>query len=203
MAQCLVNDILETLDFRPQTWGELLGSLDRRLTGQRRVVTAVRFDGVDQPSFRHEGMADAALDDIARIDVEADDAVALLRAAVDAARDSLPDLVAGVGQTAAALRADAADAQGQLGTLIAALQSLMNLTVAAGTAADISFGADPEADRAVGAACERIEAALATLVTRQTAGDRLEVADTLDQHLAPAVAGWTDILTPIRMRTAA
>ncbi len=203
MAECLVNDIPETLDFRPQTWGELLGSLDRRLTGQRRVVTAVRFDGVDQPSFRHEGMADAALDDIGRIDVEADDAVALLRAAVDAARDSLPDLVAGVGQTAAALRADAADAQGQLGTLVTALQSLMTLTVAAGTAADISFGADPEADAAVGSACRRIEAALAVLVDPSDRRRPRAVADALDQQLAPAVAGWTDILTPIRMRTAA
>ncbi len=203
MADCLVNDIPETFEFRPETWGELLAGLDRRLAAERRVVTAVRFDGVDQPSFRHEGMADVALDGIAQIDVEAEDAVALLRAAVDAARDSLPDLVAGVGQTSAALRADAPDALGQLATLIAALQSLMTLTVAAGTAADISFGADPVADAAVHGACARIEGALTVLVDRQTGGDRHEVADALDHHLAPAIAGWTDILTPIRMRTAA
>ncbi len=203
MVQYLVNDNPEPLDFRPQTWGELLGGLDRRLAGDRRVVTAVRFDGVDQPSFRHEGMADVDLDGIARIDVEAEDAVALLRAAVDAARDSLPDLVAGVGQTAAALRGGAADAQTQLGTLVAALQSLMTLTVAAGTAADISFGSDPEVDAAVNAACARIEAALAALVTRQVDGDGHAVADALDQLLAPAIAGWTDILNPIGMRAAA
>lgn len=202
MADCLVNDIPETLDFRPETWGALLAGLDRRIGASRRVVTAVRFDGVDQPSFRHPELAGLPLDRIARIDVEAEDAGALLRAAVDAASDSLPDLVAGVGQTAAALRGAAPDAQGQLGSLVVALQSLMTLTVAAGTAADISYGADPGADAVVRGACARIEAALATLVARQTDGDTRAVADALDEHLAPALAGWTDVLTPIRMRAA-
>lgn len=203
MAECLVNDMPETLDFRPDTWGELLGGLDRRLAADRRVVTAVRFDGVDQPSFRRRDLAGLALDRVARIEVEADDAVALLRAAVDAASDSLPDLVAGVSQTAAALRSDAHDAYGQLGSLVTALQSLVALTVAAGTAADLSFGADPAVDAGVTGACARIESALSAVVARQTDGDRRAVADALDQHLAPAVAGWTDVLTPIRMRAAA
>ena len=34
-----------------QTWGELLADLDGRLAHDRRIVTAARFDGVDQPSF--------------------------------------------------------------------------------------------------------------------------------------------------------
>ena len=203
MAECLVNDIPETFDFRPNTWGELLDGLDRRLGAARRVVTAVRFDGVDQPSFRQPALAGLALAGVGRVEVEAEDAVALLRAAVDAASDSLPDLVAGVSQTAVALRSDAADAHAQLGSLVTALQSLMTLTVAAGTAADLSFGADPGADAAVTGACARIETALSTLVERQTAGDRRAVADALDHDLAPAVAGWTDVLTPIRMRAAA
>ena len=202
MVDCLVNDIPERFDFRPETWGALLAGLDRRIGAGRQVVTAVRFDGVDQPSFRHPELAGLSLAQMARIDIDAEDAGALLRAAVDAASDSLPELVAGVGQTAAALRAHAADAQGQLGTLVVALQSLMTLTVAAGTAADISCGADPGADTVVRGACARIEAALATLVARQTDGDPRAVADALDECLAPAVAGWSDVLTPIRMRAA-
>ena len=78
----------------------------------------------------------------------------------------------------------------------------MSLTVAAGTAADISYGAEDGADAVVRGACARIEAALATLVARQTDGDPRAVADALDEHLAPAVAGWSDVLTPIRMRAA-
>jgi hypothetical protein len=202
MADCLVNDIAETPDFLPETWGALLAWLDRRVGAGRQVVTAVRFDGVDQPSFRHPELAGLTLDRIARIDVDAEDAGALLRATVDAASDSLPDLVAGIGETAAALRGDALDAQGQIVALVVALQSLMTLTVAAGAAADVSCGADPRAEAIMRGACARIETALVTLVARQTDGDTRAVADALDQHLAPAVAGWTDVLTPLRMRAA-
>lgn len=203
MADYLVNDIPESLDFRPETWGELLAAVDRRVGRERRVVTAVRFDGVDQPSFRHEGQTDVPLDGIARIDIDADEAVALLCAAVDAAAASLPDLVAGVRTTAAALRRRTPEAMTELGTLIAALQSLVALTVAAGTAADLSFGNDATAEAAVTAACTRIEAALRSLVVRQTDGDWTALANALDDQLAPAVAGWTDVLTPIRLRAAA
>jgi hypothetical protein len=202
MADCLVNDIAETPDLLPETWGALLAWLDRRVGAGRQVVTAVRFDGVDQPSFRHPELAGLTLDRIARIDVDAEDAGALLRATVDAASDSLPDLVAGIGETAAALRGDALDAQGQIVALVVALQSLMTLTVAAGAAADVSCGADPRAEAIMRGACARIETALVTLVARQTDGDTRAVADALDQHLAPAVAGWTDVLTPLRMRAA-
>jgi hypothetical protein len=110
--------------------------------------------------------------------------------------------VAGIGETAAALRGDALDAQGQIVALVVALQSLMTLTVAAGAAADVSCGADPRAEAIMRGACARIETALVTLVARQTDGDTRAVADALDQHLAPAVAGWTDVLTPLRMRAA-
>lgn len=200
MAHCLVNDIPEILDFRPETWGQLLGGLDRRLSVQRRVVTAVRFDGVDQPSYRHDGLAGLALGEVAQVEVDAEDAVALLRAAVDAAEDSLPQLVSGVRTTAAALRRGAATAATELGALVTALQSLVALTVAAGTAADLAFGPDAGAERAVRVACGRIEDALASVLRHQGAGDRAALADGLDHHLAPAVAGWTAVLTPIRQR---
>lgn len=203
MVECAVNDVAESLEFRPETWGALLRHLDRRLAGEGRVVTAVRFDGVDQPSFRDGDMSDLALGTIARIDVDADDAVALLRAAVEAASDSLPELVAGVGSTAAALRRRTPDALRQLGTLVVALQSLVTLTAAAGTAADLSFGVDPLADAAVHGACAQVESALGALVEHQAGADWDALADALDRHLAPAVAGWSDVLAPIRMRAAA
>lgn len=203
MAECLVNDRPECSEIRPKTWGALLQALDRRLEAERRVVTAVRFDGVDQPSFRAPALATAPLDTIARIDVEADDAVALLRASVDAASDSLPDLVTGVRLTAAAVRNGAPDAATQLGALVVALQSLMTLTAAATTTAAVSLGDDPAADAALAGGCGRIERALAALVARQSAGDAAGLADALDSDLAPAVAGWSDVLTPIRLRAAA
>jgi hypothetical protein len=203
MAECFVNDRPECTEIRQETWGALLQALDRRLETDRRVVTAVRFDGVDQPSFRDSALAGASLAAIARIDIDAEDGVALLRASVDAAGDSLPELVTGVRLTAAAVRCGAPDAAAQLGALIVALQSLMTLTAAATTTAAASLGGDPAADVALARGCLRIERALSTLVTRQTVGDTAGVADALDHDLAPAVAGWSDVLTPIRLRAAA
>lgn len=203
MARCLVNEQPESMEIRPETWEALLEALDARLAARRLVVTAVRFDGVDQPSFRDVALGATALDAVARIDIDAEDAVELLRAAVDAAADSLPELVTGVRLTAAALRAGAPDAQHQLGALVVALQSLMQLTAASLTAAQMSLGADAASDAALNGGCIWIAGALERVAGLQRAGRWADVADALDGHLAPAVAGWSDVLTPIRLRAAA
>lgn len=203
MARCLVNEQLELTEIRPKTWEGLLEALDTRLAAERRVVTAVRFDGVDQPSFREPALGATSLDTVARVDIDAEDAVDLLRAAVDAAADSLPELVTGVRLTAAAVRAGAPDASTQLGALVVALQSLMQLTAAALTAAQMSLGADASSDAALTDGCGRIAAALERLAALQAAERWPALADALDTHLAPAVAGWNDVLTPIRLRAAA
>ena len=203
MAHCLVNDTLEPFDFSPETWGQVLASLDRTLAAERRVVTAVRFDGVDQPSFRSQDLAAADLAQVARVDIDVEDAAALLFAAVDAAGESLPSLVTGVGMTAAALRTGASDAQSQLVTLVTAVQSLVTLTAAAATAAHLSMGEAPGADATVVAACGGLETALTGLVAHQADGRWTALADALDADLAPAIAGWHDVLEPIRERAQA
>ncbi len=203
MAHCLVNDTLEHFDFRPETWGQVLSTLDRRLGAERRVVTAVRFDGVDQPSFRDGHLAAADLAQIARVDIDVEHAAALLAAAVDAAGESLPNLVTGVGMTAAALRTGASDAQTQLVALVTAVQSLVALTAAAATAANLSVGAPHGIATPVVAACASLEKALNGLVAHQAAGHWTALADALDADLAPAIASWHDVLEPIRERAQA
>lgn len=203
MAHCLVNDTLEHFDFRPETWGQVLSTLDHRLSAERRVVTAVRFDGVDQPSFRSEDVAAVDLSRMARVDIDVEDAAALLDAAVAAAGESLPSLVTGVGMTAAALRTGASDAQTQLVALVTAVQSLVALTAAAATAANLSMGAPHGVDTPVVAACGTLEAALRGLVAHQAAGHWAAMADALDADLAPAIARWHDVLQPIRERAQA
>lgn len=203
MAHCLVNDTPETLNFSPETWGQLLETLDRSLVADRRVVTAVRFDGVDQPSFRSGDLAAAELSRIARVDIDAEDAAALLSAAVTAAADSLPGLVTGVRLTAAALRAGASHAHTDLVALVAAVQSLVALTAAAATAANLSVGEAPGASPVIVAACSGLEAALRGLVTHQANEHWTALADALDAVLAPAIARWHDVLEPIRERAQA
>ncbi len=200
MAHCLVNNTPEILDLGPETWGQLLETLDRSLVANRRVVTAVRFDGVDQPSFRSGALATAELARIARVDIDAEDAATLLSTAVTAAADSLPGLVTGVRMTAAALRAGAAHAHTDVVALVAAVQSLVALTAAAATAAHLSMGETPGADPAVVNACGDLETALRALVAHQALEHWPALADALDADLAPAIAHWHDVLEPIRER---
>ena len=203
MAHCLVNDTLEPFDFSPETWGQVLATLDRTLGAERRVVTAVRFDGVDQPSFRSGDLAAADLSTVARVDIDVEDAAALLMTAVAAAGESLPSLVTGVGMTATALRTGASDAQSQLVSLVTAVQSLVTLTAAAATAANCSMGEAHDADAPVVAACGSLETALRGLVAHQATGHWTALADALDADLAPAIAHWHDVLEPIRERAQA
>lgn len=202
MALCLVNDRPTIEEFRPETWGELLDAVERTLVPGRQVVTAVRFDGVDQPTYRSPELAATAVSTVARIDIDAEDAAALLTAAVDAAADSLPGLIDGVRQTAAALRSGTADAPAQLVTLVGAVQSLVALTAAAATAANVSMG-DAAAAPPVVAACAELETALQRLVGHQAGARWPALAAALDRDLAPAIARWHDVLDPIRERALA
>lgn len=198
MAHCIVNETPETLEFGPKTWGDLLERLDTRLAGTRRVVTAVRFDGVDQPSFRAPTLSGLTLDDVDCVDIEAEDASTLLIASLDAAVSSLPDLVAGVRLTAAAIRDGAPDAHLQLSALVSTLQTLVALTAASATAADLTHGTACGSEPALTDAGLALQAVLMTIVGHQIRRNGPALATTLEEELAPIVAGWADVLAPMR-----
>ena len=52
MLECLVNSVPATPIPGLQTWRESLAGLDGRLAQDRRMMTAARYGGVDQPSCR-------------------------------------------------------------------------------------------------------------------------------------------------------
>ncbi|MGD9905843.1 MAG: hypothetical protein AB7U83_20410 [Vicinamibacterales bacterium] len=197
MTECLVNDTPIPEEFRPETWGELLAQLDGALGRDRQVVTAVRFDGVDAPSFRDPAQAGRPLAPVTRIDIQASSAAGLLAEALQTARTSLPALADGARLTATAYRQGAADAHQQLTALVAAIHSLVTLTGAAATAARATHGPAASADDPVAAHCRGIEAALGTLIDRHAAGDWGGLADTLDGALAGAVLDWHTVLGAI------
>ena len=198
MRECLVNDAPVAVDFRPETWGELLEQLDRALGLERRVVTAVRFDGVDEPSFRTTAQTGRPLAAVTRVDVDAATASRLLDDALSAAADSLPALAAGARVAATAYRTEAADAHGQLTALIGAIQSLVALTTAAETAARAASGRADATGDAVAAQCRRAESALVGLIERHSRGDWSALADVLDGELAASILDWYRVLGAIR-----
>jgi hypothetical protein len=198
MTECLVNDVPIGAEIRPETWGDLLGALDRSLGRERRVVTAVRFDGVDEPSFRAPALIGRRLEAVSRVDVDAVEAGRLLEDALSAAADSLPSLASATRLAADAYRDGAADAHGQLRALVAAVQSLVALTAAAATAATAVRGGPTAAGDRVAASSRRTEAALTTLIDRHTRADWPALADALEHDLAPSILAWQQGLDAIR-----
>jgi hypothetical protein len=201
MTECLVNDAPWAVDFRPETWGDLLERLDRTLGAERRVVTAVRFDGVDAPSFRGPAQTGRRLDAVARVEVEADTAGGLLAGALAAASDSLGELQAAARQTAAAYREGDPAAPSRLAAVVGAVQSLVALTRASAHAARFVRGWDGDAD--VAAASASMERALGVLISRHGDDDVAGLAATLESDLPAALAGWKDVLAAIAAGSAA
>ena len=89
MTECLLDRTPQIFDAVPETWGELLETLDDRARSAHRVVTAVRFEGVDQPSYRDDGMRARSLADLARVEVETSESDDLLGETIAMARDSV------------------------------------------------------------------------------------------------------------------
>ena len=199
MATCLVNDRPECTEIRPETWGALLRALDRRLETERRVVTAVRFDGVDQPSFREPEAASRSLAAVGRIEVEAVESGRLLNETLDLARQSLPVLADSARQAARLFRGGATDAgQQQLVPLVQAVQTLLVLTDASAQAGQVDLdaarGRMAQGGRDVFTA---MTAALDLVIARQSAQDWTGLATALDTEFAAAVTAWCGVLDAI------
>jgi hypothetical protein len=198
MPVCLVNSVPAAPIPGLQTWGELLADLDGRLAHDRRIVTAARFDGVDQPSFRASPVVDRALATVSRIEVDAIDARVLLGETLDMARESLPVLATSARQCAQAFRTgQLPTAQQHLATLIDAVRTLMALTDASASAARVDLAAVQNALTDRDDVFARLSGALDTLVTRQVAEDWPALAGTLEDEFASAVTGWCRVLDAI------
>src|SRR2546422_961622 len=79
MSDVFVDGARRALGNTPNTWGELLGTLDADLGGRGVLLAAVRFDGVEEPAFREPSVTARALTTVQRVDVETATPDALLR----------------------------------------------------------------------------------------------------------------------------
>jgi hypothetical protein len=202
--ECVLDDRPVPVDSALKTWGQLLGAVDRSLAATRRAVTAVRFDGVDQPSFRDPNLAHRPLTALGRIEAESLDTSTLLQNTVVVAVDGLAVLAGGSRRVAEAFRgADMTGANAELAKLVDAVRSLMTLTGAIAGAAGVDLQAVPCGTTTGEHAIARVADALTTLVAWQQTHDAVAVADGLEYELAPALVGWRDVLDGIGLRCCA
>jgi hypothetical protein len=188
MPECLLDNRALELDASLKTWGQLLTVVDAAAASAGRMVTAVRFDGVAQPSYRHPHTTARALAHMARIHVETGTHDDLVQPAIEAAIAGLHAIDRSVGPLAAAFRAGDDAASGDLAEFLIALQSLTALTKTLADASGVDL--EPIDNGAGTGVLEAIGVALERLLAAQQNEDAKGTADALEQEVGPALRAW-------------
>lgn len=204
MSEVRVNDQRVQLEIGQKTWGDVLATVDGRAAAEGHVVTAVRFGGVDQPSFRDETVTAEAAAGAGVIEVETVPRARLVKTTLGTAGLSLHEIAGGASRAATAFRlGDTAEGHRQLGAVLATVRTLVELTLATAATAnadlyDLSCG-DESAANVLGAT----GVVLDTLAQYQRAQDWVALADELEYALAPSILSWSTVFVAIEERSAA
>ena len=94
MAHLLVNGQPTPLDSAQKTWGDVLHAVELAADARGDAVTAVRFEGVDQPTFRAGDLRARPMVRLGRVEIDTVPRGRLLRATLGTAGLSLPALAA-------------------------------------------------------------------------------------------------------------
>ena len=200
MPQIYINDVPGEFAAIPQTWGDLLTTLDIQVAGDGLLLTAARFDGVDEPSFRDPAVTARRLDAVQRLDLETTAPAAFLRQCLDDAIGPLNHAADATLALSNRYRAfDLAGCHEGLTALAAELRGLTSLGAMLGVL-QIDLGAFSPDGVAAADQLERFGAALDAVVAAQESEDWLTVADVLEYDLEPAIRRWIDLLTAITNR---
>jgi hypothetical protein len=201
MPQLYVNDAPRSLDFSPKTWGELLSSLDERAASEGVVLSAARFDGVDEPSFREAAVTGRDLSGLARIDVETRVPSALLRDCLLDAIGSLDEVATQALDLGATYRQhDIAPGHDGLKTLAGELGALISLVGMLAGPLQIDMAAISSEGMNGAEQLDALGATIDSLVGAQQQEDWLTVADVLEYDLEPAIRRWGLLLTQLAER---
>lgn len=197
MTTILVNEVEQTADSSLKTWGELLDRLESRVVPSGHVVTAVRFDGVDEPTFRNAAVMCRGLSDVAVLEVDSGSVAEVIGTAVSEAARALDALRPAITQVAHRfIGQDLATANRELVALAQSLRMFISLvaTAAMGLGIDLqTIDAGPVDDMS-GRLAEHID----TLIAAQESEDWVTLADTLQYDIEPALEEWRPILTVLQ-----
>jgi hypothetical protein len=200
MTELYINDVPGQIGVSPQTWGDLLVSLDEEAGRAGMLLAGARFDGVDEPSFRDVEVTARRLSDVRRVDVATATPSAFLRGC-------LLETIAPLGHaaeatTALSLRYRSFDLAGCHEGLMELANELRGLTTLVATLGVLQIDLGSFSSEGVSAAdqIDRFGTALDAVVTAQESEDWLTVADVLEYDLEPAIRRWIDLFTAIANR---
>jgi hypothetical protein len=199
MPQVVVNEGEQTLEKLPETWGKLLAGVERDAAARGEVVTAVRFDGVDEPTFRQPTHQALPLSGFDRIEIETTPPSELIDEALAQGAIAVASLSAAAAQTGAAFRGvDLAGANQGLMELAEGVRSMIAILAAGAQALGIDLHQMVWNDRPVAAQISELSGQLESIIDAQQAHDWLTVADILEYDLEPALKQWRPVFDELR-----
>ncbi|HEY7791065.1 MAG TPA: hypothetical protein VIC33_11160 [Vicinamibacterales bacterium] len=199
MPHVVVNEGEQTLEKLPETWGKLLAGVDRDAAARGEVVTAVRFDGVDEPTFRQPAHAALPLTGFERIEIETTPPSELIDEALAQGALSLAALSAAAAQTGDAFRGvDLAGANQGLMELAEGVRSMVAILATGAQALGVDLQQMTRDGRSVAAQITELSGQLESIIDAQQAHDWLTVADILEYDLEPALKRWRPIFDTLR-----
>jgi hypothetical protein len=198
MAAIYLNDVPQKFDNVPETWGDLLDRLDARVADSGVILSAARFDGVDEPSFREPSVTARPLSEVRRVDVETAMPTAFLRECLLEAIPPLQETAQRARQLGAIYRAaDVSSGHEGLKSLAAELGATAVLAdMLAGPLAIDLTRVSVEGVTAT-QHLQQLGTTVDDLVAAQEAHDWVTVADVLEYDLEPAIRRWAALLTMI------
>jgi hypothetical protein len=188
-----VNGLAHDIQAESKTWGQLLATLERGEGMNRVVVAAVRFAGVDQPTFAEPESLELDLNRIAPIDVEVSTTGDLIASAKEAALGSLDALAESARQAADAFRLhDLSRAHSRLADFVTAFQLLHSVTVAVSHSETSSRPS--EAEPPGSEFLRRLNTSLGALIDFDVNEDWISVADVLEYEIADLLPDWAAVI---------
>ena len=196
MTQVVINGAERSNEANHKTWGELLAAVDRELTGSGQVVTAIRFDDVETPTYREANQLDRPLDGFRQVEIETAPPAALLRQGLSEAVGALETLSASAARIGLDFRGhDVAGANKELVSLAQSLGTLVTLIGVVGQALNVNFDTLAVSGAKATALFEETGNQIGEMVEAQRNKDWIAVADTLEYDVSPMLVRWRDLLT--------
>ena len=189
MARLLLNGEARTPEIPHKSWEELLAWADRTSADLGLLVTAVRLDGVDEPSFREPGVAARPLETVDVIEIDAATPASLVAESLDDALAGLEGLRTHATDVARRFRGNRlAQANAGLAELTQGLGTLVTLVEAVSGAMGIPIDTVVLDGRPAFAVIEDLGQPLTELTDAQQQQDWVTVADILEFDLEPAIS---------------
>ncbi|MDE3155859.1 MAG: hypothetical protein KGN76_12195 [Acidobacteriota bacterium] len=199
MPRLVLNDEDYSLEKQPESWGELLEFFERDASTRGEVVTAVRFDGVEEPTFRGRAVVERPLGEVELVEVETATPGDLIDEALAQGASAIASLVQATGRTGEAFRgADLVGANQQLAELGEAIRSLISILNTGAVALGVSLDRMEWNGRPVSMQLSELVGQLESIIDAQQAHDWLTVADILEYDFQPALSTWGPVFHALR-----